>query len=318
MLTILKQGLLTTIQDLGRFGFQKYGVIASGAMDHLSHRLANILVGNSESEATIEMTIIGPTIQFEKDCVIAICGADFNPLLNGNLIAMWKPLMVSKGSILEIGTVNRGCRGYLAVSGGFAIETILNSKSTYLRGKMGGFNGRPLQENDQITFGQAGKSIKVNNNWRPTTKLVPNLSPTKLIRVIKGRQHERFNEESKHAFFTTPYEVTINSDRMGFRLTGSKLSLKQPEEMISEGVSFGTIQVPIEGNPIILMADCQTTGGYPKIAQVVTVDLPHLAQAKPGDTIRFTEISHEEAQRLYLRRESIIKIMKKAINFKLH
>lgn len=317
MITVLKPGLLTTIQDLGRFGFQKYGVIASGAMDQLSHRISNILVGNNECEATIEMTLLGPTLQFDKDCVIAICGADFTPSLNGNAISMWRPISVSKGSVLTLGSAKKGCRAYLSVSGGFSIPEVMNSKSTYLRGNIGGLNGKALQTNDQLILSESPINIRVHNNWRPTTKIVPNLEINKTIRVIKGRQFHSFSEESQHDFLTKQFEVTTNSDRMGYRLKGPELTMKKKEEMISEAVSFGTIQVPSEGNPIVLLADRQTTGGYPKIAQVATVDLPHLAQTKPGDKLSFIEISHKEAQRLYLKREFKLKILKKAINFKL-
>ncbi|WP_042347822.1 biotin-dependent carboxyltransferase family protein [Bacillus massiliigorillae] len=318
MITVLKPGLLTTIQDLGRFGFQKYGVIASGAMDPLSHRIANMLVGNKEDEAVMEITLVGPTLQFEQDVVIALCGADFSPLLDGKLISMWKPVIVKRGNILTIGSAKRGCRAYLSVSGGFAISEIMNSKSTYLRGKIGGFKGRALRKNDQIQLTHLPLHINIRNNWRPTTKLVPNLNSNKIIRVIQGRQYHLFSEDSLNVFFSEDFEISISSDRMGYRLKGPHLTLKNKKEMISEAVSFGTIQVPAEGNPIILLADRQTTGGYPKIAQVVSVDLPHLAQAKPGDKLRFLQVSHEEAQKLYLRREIKMNILKKAINFKLH
>ncbi len=328
MITIIKPGLLSSIQDLGRYGYQKYGVITSGAMDPLAHRLANLLVGNKENKPTIEITLLGPVIQFEQDSLISICGGDFSPTINGTSIRTWRTVFVKKGSQLRFGKARSGCRAYLSVAGGFSIPTIMESKSTYLRAQIGGYQGRSLAAGDQIMFDPPSKLSKrmilqLNKNltdklfiemdWTVTSDLIPNLHSEPSIRVMKGLQYQLFTKKSQEAFFTEPFTVTTQSDRMGYRLQGPHLELEQAKEMISEAVSFGTIQVPAEGNPIVLLADRQTTGGYPKIGQIATVDLSSIAQAKPGDMIHFSKITHEEAQLLFLELEIKINQLKHGI-----
>lgn len=329
---VIKPGLLTTIQDLGRYGFQKYGVITSGVMDQVAHRIANMLVGNEENEPTVEMTLIGPTFEFQADALIAICGGDLSATINGKPVRMWRPVYVKKGSELKFGPCQTGCRAYLAVAGGFSIETVLNSKSTYLRAGIGGYHGVALKSGDQLPVGELGELSK-----KIIASLIPNESngfseanwgsePIRLthyykqkekeLRVIRGRQFDLFTKESQEQFFTTAFSITNQSDRMGYRLEGAKLSLTKEQDMISEAVNFGTVQVPPDGNPIILLADRQTTGGYPKIGQVVNVDLPIVAQAKPGERLYFSEISLKEAQQLYIAREKNLKDVKIAIQLK--
>jgi antagonist of KipI len=331
MLRVLKPGLLTSVQDLGRSGYQKYGVIASGVMDQLAHRLSNILVGNEENEATLEITLLGPVIQFEKNALIAICGGDLSPSIDGIPIKMWRPIYIKKGRQLSFGHAAAGARSYLAVAGGFDIPEVMGSKSTYLRANIGGFHGRALNSGDSISFnphgdfsqlkldylsGQAESEPFTEMDWSVSSDLIPLHRRDPSIRVIRGRQFDLFSEDSKTKLFQEPFLVTPQSDRMGYRLKGPSLQLEKPEEMISEAVNFGTIQVPSEGNPIILLADRQTTGGYPKIGQIATVDLPLIVQAKPGDHIRFKEISHEKAQALYLKREENINKLKQGILLK--
>ena len=328
MITIIKPGLLSSIQDLGRYGYQKYGVIASGAMDPLSHRLANLLVGNKENKPTLEITLLGPMIQFEQDSLISICGGDLSPTINGTPLRTWRTVLVKKGSQLRFGKARSGCRAYLSVAGGFSIPSIMGSKSTYLRAKIGGYHGRSLEAGDQVMFDSPSKlsvtmiqqlSKNLNDqpfiemDWTITADLLPNLHSEPSIRVMKGLQYQLFTKQSQESFFTEPFMVTTQSDRMGYRLQGPLLELEQVEEMISEAVSFGTIQVPAEGNPIVLLADRQTTGGYPKIGQISTVDLSSIAQAKPGDMIHFSKITHEEAQLLLLELKIKIKQLKHGI-----
>lgn len=327
MITITKSGLLTTVQDLGRYGFQKYGVIASGVMDTIAHRLANLLVGNDEYLPTLEITLIGPTIQFHKNVLIAICGGDLSPSINGEDVQSWRSVLVKKGSILKFGPCKKGCRAYLAVAGGFSVPTVMNSKSTYLRARVGGFNGRALQAGDQLLFGQSGKlSMKMQDElsersltnfivgkWSVPSNLIPIFKKDTPIRVIKGRNFHQFTKESQKSFFYEAFFITPQSDRMGYRLSGPLLTLEKEEEMILEAVGFGTIQVPTNGNPIILLADRQPTGVYPKIGQVASVDLTLIAQAKPGEVLLFSEISHREAQFLYLQRERQLQILKHGI-----
>jgi antagonist of KipI len=332
MITIIKPGLLTTIQDTGRIGFQKYGVIASGAMDQLSLRIANLLVGNRENQAAIEITILGPAIRFDSDALISICGADLAPAINGEAICMNRPIFVKKGAHLNFGPCRNGCRTYLAVAGGFDVPIVMESKSTYLRAKIGGFHGRLLKSGDRIGFltpsihagkiiGELSKKVFAKPfaeaKWTVSRSFFANNSNHLSIRAMTGREFLLFNEESQEKLFRERYLITSYSDRMGYRLQGSGLMLKKQTEMVSEAVSFGTIQVPADGNPIVLLADRQTTGGYPRIAQIATVDLPALAQAKPGDTISFVKISHQEAQLLFLKREQDIKLLKRAIKLRL-
>lgn len=331
MITIKKPGLLTSIQDLGRYGFQKYGVIVSGVMDPVAHRIANLLVGNDENAPTLEVTLLGPVLEFQEDTLISICGGDLFPTINGKPVPMWRTIYVKKGSELRFGTAKAGCRVNLAVAGGFSVPSVMESKSTYLLAGIGGYNGRALKAGDNISVNPpsslASKIILQMKNraraqsfleteWSVASKFIPSFKTEQTIRVMKGRQYNLFKKQCQNDFFSRTFEVTPQSDRMGYRLKGEKLELEHPNEMLSEAVSFGTIQVPSDGNPIILLADRQTTGGYPKIGQVASVDLPLLAQAKPGDRLRFSEVTHEEAQQLLLDRERKIQELKKGILLK--
>ncbi|MBA2871135.1 antagonist of KipI [Anoxybacillus calidus] len=324
---VVRSGLLTTIQDLGRFGFQKDGVVVSGAMDQIAHRIANILVGNEESEGTLEMTLIGPTLTFEEDALIAICGGEFEASIDGHEVPLWRPIFIKQGSVLTIGHCRVGCRAYLAVAGGFHIPEVMNSQSTYLLARIGGFQGRALQKGDMLLLREPRRKHDsllfhkkitllpfIAMNWGISFELRAYFYETpKTIRVIRGAQFADFTKQSQEHFLTQPYEVTPQSNRMGYCLDGPLLERKQSTEMVSEAVTFGTVQVPAEGKPIVLMADRQTTGGYPKIAQVIAVDLPILAQTRPGEMVVFRDISFEEAQQLYLQRELELNQCKKGI-----
>lgn len=311
-LTILKSGLLTTIQDLGRKGYQQYGVIVSGAMDTTSYRIGEMLL-LQEPSAAIEFTLIGPTVQFNCDAVFCLTGANFHPILNEKPCPMWRPVFAEKGSILKLSSCQEGARGYLHVKGGIQIEKVLNSYSTYIRAGIGGFNGRPLRKGDELPILES-KSIEKEKgavhpkDWISTKQDV-------VIRVVKGTEYEKFTDESKASFENSVFTVTKDADRMGYRLEGEHvLTTKEKFDLLSEAVTFGTIQVPSSGHPIILMADRQTTGGYPKIAQVITVDLPKLAQLQPFAKIRFQLISLEEAQELIIQKENKIRLLQQMIN----
>lgn len=321
MLKIIKSGLQTTVQDLGRYGFQKYGVIASGVMDPYAHRIANLLAGNEEHAAALEITLVGPAIEFHAEAFIALCGGDLSPKINGTEVGMWRTIAVQKGDTLTFGAPRTGCRTYLAVSGGLAVPTVMNSKSTYIRAGIGGFQGRALQAGDEVELTplspeRAEALCHVKNeeiDW-----LIPPLrySTNPIIRMMKGRQFHLFNSDSKKQIFTDSFSVSPHSDRMGYRLEGTGLFLEEPSELISEAVAFGSIQVPSDGNPIVLLADRQTTGGYPKIGQVISVDLPLISQLKPGEQLRFQEVSLKEAQALYIEHEQQIRQLKMAIRLK--
>ncbi|MGB6406853.1 MAG: biotin-dependent carboxyltransferase family protein [Planococcus donghaensis] len=321
MLKILKGGLQTSVQDLGRIGFQKYGVIASGVMDPFAHRLANLLVGNDEQLATLEISLVGPKIQFTEDTLIALCGGDLSPQINGSPIKPWRMLVVKKDSTLTFGEPRIGARCYLAVAGGIQVEEVMGSRSTYLRAGIGGFKGRSLTKGDDIHNGEL-TPIQLKALERSSDNEFDWLVPPAryfeepIIRMIKGKQFELFNDASKDQIFTEAFSVSGNSDRMGYRLEGPSLALEEPTELISEAVAFGSVQVPSDGNPIILMADRQTTGGYPKIGQVASVDLPLIAQLQQGQQLRFKEISLADAQQRFIEQEQHIREIKASIQLK--
>lgn len=312
---IIKPGLLTTVQDLGRYGYQQYGVTVSGVMDNVSARLANILVGNDEGEGLLEITMLGPEIEFLEDMVIAITGGELLPALNNNVVAMGKSLLVKKGDKLAFKGVKSGCRSYIAFSGGIEVPVLMGSKATFTRGNIGGYEGRALKAGDTLTIGTpkeslsslAGKEIHENlYEYKHTIEL----------RVVLGPQEKAFTEKGLQTFFANQYSVTNECDRMGYRLEGERIEHKDGGDIISDGISMGAIQVPSHGSPIIMMADRQTTGGYTKIGNVITVDLPKVAQAKPGDKIVFKETTLEEAHHLLKELESKIATLKQRCSIK--
>jgi antagonist of KipI len=311
--TVLKSGLLTTVQDLGRHGYQRAGIIVSGAMDSLSFRLANLLVGNEALAAGLEVTLIGPTLRFEVDSIIAICGGNFSPTINSEGIPLNKPIFVRKGDQLEFGTLQSGSRCYIAFKGGILIDQVLGSRSTCLPANFGGIKGRAIQKGDKLPLIDFSYQSSHKFSWSLSSYFNSLLFNNEPIRFLKGRQYYLFDDESIRLFQTTSYSLSNESNRMGYRMEGAPIHLSNQQELFTEGVAFGTIQVPANGQPIILMADRQTTGGYPKIAQVISVDLPRLAQLKPGDSINFSEVSIFEAQKLTLERENELKALRKII-----
>lgn len=300
---VIKPGLCSLFQDMGRQGFQHLGVPANGAMDTEAHRLANVLVGNTSNTATLEMTLQGPELLFQVGTVIAIAGADLGATLNGQPLAPLGAVRVKPGAVLAFGKRRSGARGYLAVRGGYGIPRVLGSMSTYIRGAYGGLAGQPLRRGDVIGI--------VSNFANPPRVILPKALSTAVdadapIRVLAGREWARFEPTSHERFLSAAYRIEKESERMGYRLTGEPLELISAADILSEAVGFGTVQVPPDGQPIILMADRQTTGGYPKIANVASIDLPRLAQKLPGDQIRFELIELDEAQRLDLARTALL------------
>lgn len=327
-ISVLRAGLLTTVQDKGRFGYRKEGVIVGGAMDLFALRIANLLVGNEEGKAALEVTLMGPSILFETETLISICGGNLTPSVGGKELPLWRPVYIQAGQMLEFGACQSGARAYVAIAGGIEVPVVMQSRSTYLRAGLGGLEGRALKEGDKLYNGtltersaaymeymasNAGSQPFQAADWYVGDRQFPAYAKNPVIRVLRGREFEWFTEESQETFFTAPFRVTSQSDRMGYRLKGTKLDLKAEKEVVSEAVTFGTIQVPAEGDPIILMADCQTVGGYPKIAQVVSMDLPVLAQVKPGTTVQFKEVSLQEAEDLYIWKEMEFGKMAKGI-----
>jgi antagonist of KipI len=312
---VIRPGLLTTVQDLGRWGKQRYGMVVGGAMDTFALRMANLLVGNDEGAAALEMTLLGPTLQFEQNAFIALCGGEFHAKLDNNTMPIWRPVFVKKGTSLNFGSTVSGTRGYLAIAGGIDVPLVLGSRSTYLHGKFGGYEGRALQEGDLLIAKPTLAVSPQNYNWR-IGSLAPAYDDGPTLRVILSSEFKWLTPKSQEQLFAAEFEVTPQSDRMGYRLSGPRLELTSPRELISEAVCPGTIQVPADGQPLLLMADCATTGGYPKAACVVSVDLPLAAQLRPGSKLRFEAISLAEAQSLIRQREADIARLRIGLQFK--
>lgn len=294
---IIKPGMLSTVQDLGRFGVMKSGFTQSGAMDLRSVKKANRLVGNRLDCAVIEMTMAGITAEFTQDCIFALSGGDFGARLNSKSIRTNKAYKAEAGSILETGYAKTGIRLYLAVSGGISVEPVMGSRSTNLKSAIGGFCGRKLMQGDILETGSDNFEIPFDEieKWELPEDKYPNRIT---VRAVPGPQDFMFTKEDKKTFFSSDYEVTPQSDRMGIRLEGPAMEGIDGMDIISDGIVFGSVQIPKNGKPIVLMADHQTTGGYAKIATVISADLPLLAQARPKDKIKFQRVTAAEAERL--------------------
>jgi antagonist of KipI len=296
-------GLLTTVQDLGREGFGPIGVSPSGAADPISLRLGNRLVGNLESAAGLEMTLLGGTFLFPKGAVLALTGSDFGAILEGAAVALGKPFEVQPGQTLHLGPTRSGARCYLCVQGGIAVAPFLRSASTHVLSGLGGFHGRPLREGDLLHIGPATKLFRKRT-------LAPHISEhlwsRKVLRVTPGPQVDWFSESSLRSFYASTYRVGEQSNRMGLRLEGALVLPRDTKEMITEGVSLGAVQVPAGGSPIILFVDQQTTGGYPKIANVISADLHRVGQLRPRDEIRFEQVTVETARSLLIEQEQLL------------
>ncbi len=293
---ILSPGLLSTIQDLGRFGFQASGFAPTGAADSLSMKRANALVGNAPGEAVLEMMLLGVTARFRTACVIALTGADMAPKINGSEIENGTAVRIDSGDVLELSGTRDGMGCYLAVAGGFDIPLVMGSRSTGMRFGVGGFNGRKLSRGDVLPLRAPVADLPGIECRRLPSR--PVFSRHVVLRAVAGPQDYMFPEEELNGFFSRPYSVTNATDRMGIRLEGQPIIPKNTSDIISDGTAFGAVQVPSGGQPIILMADRQTTGGYAKIATVITADLPRAAQMRPGNTVRFLAVSVEQAQEI--------------------
>ena len=309
MIEVLKPGALSTFQDLGRFGHQHHGIPVSGVMDERSHRLACMLVGNAPSEATLEVTLLGPTLRFEVPAVIAVCGADLGATLGGRALPLGAPVSVAAGDLLAFGKRASGLRAYIAVAGGYALRPVMGSTSTYVRGGFGGAQGGPLQKGDRIALGGAATPASPRRASGFTFPEEVQRAPGAPIRIVPGREWEAFEPQAHRAMAEQVFRVSPRSDRMGYRLECEPLRLLEPLELQSEAVGFGTVQVPPDGHPIVLLADRQTTGGYPRIANVAAVDLPCMAQLIAGEPVRFEWISLDAAQALAVAQGKIFRTM---------
>ncbi len=307
---VIEGGMLTTVQDLGRFGFQGKGISAAGPMDSRSFRIANLLVGNDENAAGLEATILGPRLEFTEDTVLAVTGGDLQPILNGDPLPLYRAVAVHAGDELRFRGVRTGCRCYLAFAGGIDVPEVMGSRSTLLRAKLGGYEGRRLQKGDEL------KLFPAEPLPHPEARQLPpeDFSAREItLRVIMGPQDDRFTEKGIETFLSTPYRVTEQADRMGIRLSGETIEHVTDGNIITDGIVFGAVQVPSAGQPIIMAAERQPTGGYTKIASVCSADMPLLAQRKPGDTIRFEKIDVDAAQELYLAERARFEELRKAL-----
>lgn len=300
----LTPGPYTTIQDKGRFGYQHIGVPLSGALDTFALRIANLLAGNPENCAVLEITVLGPLLEVLLEADIALTGAEMQWKINNKPAASWQTIRVKPGDRIAIQQVKTGCRAYLAVSGGFDTPEIMGSRSTYVGGKLGGLHGRPLKKGDILSKG-AGQLLKKPR--RLAESQIPRYTEEITLRALPGPQDDFFNE-GLNTLFQSEYTVTARADRMGYRLHGEPIRIKEnrPESIISEPTMPGGIQIPADRQPIILLAE-QTVGGYAKIATVISPDLTIVAQTTPGVKVRFEQVSLETAHRLYNERANQMK-----------
>lgn len=280
-------GILTTVQDSGRYGYEKFGISPSGPMDFVSFTLANILVGNSFSESCLELTVSGASLRFDSECVIAVTGADMNAKINGRPCETYRAVKINAGDVLALGFVKAGCRTYIAFHGGLDVPVIMGSKSAALQNHI----GRRLQKGDYIRTYDS-QAMNVESRFIEPSEIQ---TGEKIIRVILGPQYDRFTEKGIADFLTQPYKVSSDFNRMGYRLEGAKIEHKTDCNIISDGMTTGAVQIPGSGQPIIMMSERQTIGGYTKIASVITADLPLIGQSREGDILRFKSVSLKEA-----------------------
>ena len=306
-LVVKKPGVITTIQDVGRFGYQGSGFSTNGVMDHRAFAIANLLVENDPGAPVLEFALAGPTVRFTTNTCFAITGGDFAPTLDGEPVPMYAAVMVRRGSILRFKASRTGCYGYLAIAGNSVrVPEVMGSRSTNLKCEFGGWKGRTLIVGDYLPF--STKSVD----------FLPNLGSHRIdgdnefygfdrdeitVRVVPGPQQDMFTDKGLATFYGQAYTTTTKCDRMGYRLDGPEIETKHGSDIISDGVAFGAVQVPSHGRPIIMLADRQTTGGYAKIGTIASVDIPKLVQRPPGGKIRFESIGVQEAQAL-LREEA--------------
>lgn len=293
MITVMNSGLFSTIQDTGRWGYQAYGMPVAGAMDLFSCQVANLLVGNQPQAAVIEMTLSGGSFRFEQECYVAIAGSDMEATMNGVPVANWSAFCVPAGGELVFSYAVTGCRTYLAVYGGIDVPLVLGSRATYTRAGIGGLEGRTLKCGDIL---KAGRGVEKSAMPRILDEqYIPQYASEIKLRVLLGPQDNLFTAQGIQTFFSATYTISTDADRMGYRLEGPAVEHNAKADIVSDALCQGAIQVPGHGMPIIMMADRQTTGGYTKIGAVIGSDLALLAQARPGDTVRFIECTDEEA-----------------------
>ncbi|QNL49413.1 biotin-dependent carboxyltransferase family protein [Olivibacter sp. SDN3] len=324
---LIKSGMLTTIQDTGRFTHLSQGVPHSGAMDSLSARIANLAVGNTDREAVIEFTYAQASFQAETALLVAYAGDGALLKIGQQILPRERPLFIPSGAIISLKATPHGARTYLSIAGGWDIPDIMDSKSTYITASLGGFQGRALESGDILCnkelFTAVSRKILHNlsgdhlnfPHWKLSRQSFL-LNKKNTVRIVPGREFTWFHGESVVDFLSKPYTLGLNSNRMGYRLKGPTLRRFVNKEILSTAVAPGTIQITGDGSTVLLMADCQTTGGYPRIAQVAAVDMPICGQLKPNDLIYFSEISRNDAEKLYIQREQQLQKVALALKYK--
>jgi antagonist of KipI len=304
---VTRAGFLTSVQDLGRTGFREFGVSTSGALDPFALRVANLLVGNDEGAAALEITLGGLRLLFNDERIVAWCGGEFDVHIGSQPLPAGHGAHLRAGEELKFGPPKIGCRCWVAISGGIEVPLVLNSRSTDLRANFGGFEGRALRDGDQLPLGEPRRSQTAVtagiSSWTAPHDWVSPAKRDPILRFIRVTDWDRFNTSMLQRFSSEAFTVSADSDRMGVRLEGPDLKRIDSADLVSEAVASGTIQVPPSGKPILLLGDCQTIGGYPKIAHVITVDLGIAAQLRAGDHVRFSEVTLRDAHRLLLKRE---------------
>jgi antagonist of KipI len=310
--TAIRAGFLTSVQDLGRPGFRQFGVSLGGALDAHALRVANLLAGNDESAAGLEITFGGLRLRFSDDRIVAWGGGEFKARVGSTPLDAGHPALVRAGEEFSIEPPALGCRAWLAISGGIDVPLVLGSRAGDLRAGFGGIDGRPLRDSEQVPLGENTPRVKglidklrseQIGRWKPPHDWSNTAQRAPTLRYIRGADSDRFVNAARQSFSSESFFVSPDSDRMGIRLDGPQLERTEDVDLLSEAVAPGTVQVPPNGRPILLLNDCQTIGGYPKIAHVITVDLPITTQLCPGDRVRFTEISIRDAHALFLERE---------------
>jgi antagonist of KipI len=301
--SVVRAGYFTTVQDLGRTGLREYGVSLGGALDAHALRIANLLVGNDPAAAGIETTLGRVRLRFDDRRVVAWCGGAVQLSLGTVAVPAGRAAVVAAGEEVSIAAPERGARAWLSISGGVDVPLVLGSRSTDLRAQFGGLNGRALRDGDVLPLGESPDAPRIDSTWGAPQAWAQTGTRGAILRIIRGAEWERFTPFARESFLKEQFTVTDEADRMGARLDGPKLKRDTAAELVSEAVAPGTIQVPPNGAPILLLGDCQTIGGYPKLAHVITVDMPIAAQLRPGDPVRFAEVSLGEAHALLRERE---------------
>jgi antagonist of KipI len=313
VIQVLEPGLFTTVQDLGREGFGPLGVSPSGAADRISLRMGNRLLGNHQGAAALEMTLLGGTFTFPEGAVIALAGSDFGATLEEKPVELWRAHVAKPGQALRLGPTRSGARCYLCVQGGIEVELFLGSASTHILSGLGGHEGRALRKGDVLRIGTRYINMMApwsasmpNREWALSPRTMEVLEPRRVICVTDGPQSDWFSEVAKRIFYESTYRVAEDSNRTGIRLHGEAIPAPAGGEMISEGVALGAIQVPEGGEPIILFVEQQTTGGYPKIANVISADFHRLGQLRPRDEIRFQRVEPLGARSMLTFQEMVL------------